>query len=95
MTETKGTNETMNVIKFVFAVAEAVAKEVSGDGLQWSDIPKIVTGPALQEALAAAISGFTDLPGEIKDLSTIEALDVAGQALDGAKRVIQAIGKAA
>ena len=95
MTDTKGTEKTMNVINLVFAVAEAVAKEVSGDGLQWSDIPKIFAGPSLQDAIAAAASSFAGLPGKIKDLTTLEGIDVTTHVLDGTKRVVLALRKAA
>jgi hypothetical protein len=85
----------MNVLDLAFTTAELVVKEIAGDGLQWTDAIKILTSSEFQQKFAEVLAGFSDVPGEIRDLSTFEGLDLAEHALAGAKRVIVSFGRAA
>ncbi len=95
MSEKAGTKETMEMLQLVVTLTGLLAREIKGDGLQWTDVLKIVTSPEFQGKLAEAVSGFKEIPGEIQDLSGFEAIDLAEFALKATKSVLQSLGKAA
>lgn len=95
MVEKTGTKETMEMLQLVVTLTGLLAKEIKGDGLQWTDVLKIVTSSEFQSKLAETVSGFSDIPDEIQDLSGFEAIDIAEFALKATKAVLQNLGKAA
>jgi len=95
MVEKTGTKETMEMLQLVVTLTGLLAQEIKGDGLQWTDVLKIVTSADFQSRLAEAVSGFSDIPDEIQDLSGFEAIDIAEFALKATKTVLQNLGKAA
>ena len=90
-----GTKETMDMLELVLALAELVATEIKGDGLQWTDAIKIVMSTDFQGKLGEAISGFAEIPGEIEGLSALEGLDIAEFAIKGARSLLAKLEGAA
>lgn len=95
MSDKKGTQETIEVLQLVLTLVELLAKEIKGDGLQWTDAVKVVMSSEFQEKLGKAVAGFTEIPGEVDDLSGIEVIDLAEFALRATKTVLLNIGRAA
>jgi hypothetical protein len=88
MSDTKGTKETFEMLQLVLTIAKLVAKEMVGDGFQWTDVIKIVTSSEFQVKLAEALAGLSEVPEEIEDLGKAEGIDLAIFVLKSAREVL-------
>jgi hypothetical protein len=85
---TVGIKETMDAVALVSVVAVFVAKELRADGLQLTDAVVLLTKPDFQSRLIEAVSGISQVPGEVADLSAYEVLDLSEYVLKTVRTVV-------
>lgn len=93
--ETKGIQETKEVIEAMGALSGVIAKHLK-DGFQaGSDVPAIAGELFLKsdvrEALQRAGDGIQNVPAELKDIDMAEAFELAEAGIATAKAVVQAL----
>ena len=88
MTQQRGTKETMQVLSLIGVIAGQIYSEIKGDGLDWTDLVKIVISDDFQRNLAEAISGIDQVDDELRDLDAMEGLEIAGSVIRIAKEII-------
>ncbi len=95
MTDTKGIKQTMNVLALGFTIAEFLAREIKGDGLQWSDVFKLLAEEGAEKRLGEILANYSELRGELIDISSWEVIKIAEFSLQGTRRLIQVVSEAA
>ncbi|MCP3681737.1 MAG: hypothetical protein GY861_03515 [bacterium] len=77
-----GIKETKEVMALVKAIAIPILKEVKKDGFQPQDILAFIGSPGFTAALQPAISGITQVPAEVADISVMEGLELGKYVYD-------------
>jgi len=89
LTEKTGIKETLEVLDLGFEIAKFIRRETRGDGFQRTDIIKFLMSAEGRESFTDALTGMTDISGEIRDLSLAEGFDLAKYAVKRAQEIVE------
>jgi hypothetical protein len=73
LTEKVGIKDTLDFVNLGFAIAKALKYQL-GDGFQLTDLASVALTSEFQKALMEAVSGASNVPAEVQDLTVPEAI---------------------
>ncbi|NRA63472.1 MAG: hypothetical protein HRU19_03250 [Pseudobacteriovorax sp.] len=82
--------ETQDVIALITTLGVLIGREVSGDGLQLTDVLKLLESSEFRENLEAALDGALLVPVELQDLTISEGFDLSMTALEAFRKILAA-----
>ncbi|SMF34977.1 hypothetical protein [Pseudobacteriovorax antillogorgiicola] len=85
----QGINETKDILGFITALGVLIGKEVSGDGLQLTDLLKLFDDQDFRSKVSDAYQGVMLVPAELRDLSVSEGFDLSLAAIESFRKVLE------
>jgi len=83
----KDVHNLKEVMKLGFVVSAVLIKQLK-DGFQITDIPAFLASEELRAAVAPAVEGITEIPGEIADISLVEGMELGIFAVNEVRKLI-------